>query len=266
MMRLMAKAIYVHGTAPAEQERLARFGSITDASFIDFLELEGARSILEVGSGLGNLSRQVAALRPEARVCGVEQSPDQLAKCARDLPNLEFRQADAHALPFGDNQFDLAFCRYVLEHVAGPTQVLREMRRVLKPGGRVFVQENNILVSVLEPPCPRFESLWERFARLQATLGGDGLIGKKLLAHMQAAGFTGIRLSIEPEVHYSGTPHLSVWIENLIAIVRGAEGQFRERGLATPEEVRQATEELRDFIRREDASSFFYWNRATAVK
>ncbi len=53
----MARATYIHGTEPFEQARLAKLGVLTDASYIRFLELDGARSILEVGSGLGNLTR-----------------------------------------------------------------------------------------------------------------------------------------------------------------------------------------------------------------
>jgi SAM-dependent methyltransferase len=262
----MARTTYIHGTDSAEQARLAKLGSMTDASFIRFLELGGSRSILEVGSGLGNLTRQVAVLAPNAEVWGIEQSPDQLAQSRADLPNLRFRQADAHALPFEDNHFDVAFCRFVLEHVADPVQVLREMRRVLRVGGKAFVQENNILVSVMDPPCPQFEEIWQRFARLQKMLGGDGLIGKKLLRLMQAAGFRDVHLSIDPEVHYSGSSHFRTWIENLIGNVRSAERKLQDHGLTTAAEIQRAVAELERFMERDDASAFFYWNRAKATK
>ena len=51
----MADATYIHGTDSAEQERLALLNCLTNPSFIDFLPLSGAQSLLELGSGLGLL-------------------------------------------------------------------------------------------------------------------------------------------------------------------------------------------------------------------
>ncbi|HEV3259747.1 MAG TPA: methyltransferase domain-containing protein [Gemmataceae bacterium] len=262
----MNSATYIHGTDADEQGRLAKLGQLTDAAFVRFLELEDRSRVLDVGSGLGNLARQVAGLVPRGEVWGVEQSAEQLAQARSDLPNLHFRQADAHALPFDEGCFDVVYCRYLLEHLANPVQGLREMRRVSKPGGKVFVQENNILVSILEPRCPCFDSIWQRFALLQALLGGDALIGKKLLRLMQEAGFLQVRLSIQPEVHHSGSPTFRPWIENLIGNIRGAEQAFQSHELATKQEIDQAVGELRAFTERDDASAFFYWNRGSGVK
>ena len=262
----MAQSSYIHGTDAAEQDRLARLGTMTDESFLGFLDLGRAHSILEVGSGLGNLTRQVAARDPAAQVWGIEQSPEQLARCGDDLSNLHFRQGDAHRLPFEEGYFDVVYCRYVLEHVTDPLGVLQQMRRVLRAGGKVFIQENNILVSVLEPECPCFDAVWRKFAQLQAMLGGDALIGKRLLRLMQTAGFTDIQLSIQPEVHYSGSPWFQAWMENLIGNLQGAEQALGQNGLVSHGQVQQAIAELRAFVRRDDASSFFYWNRARGTR
>ena len=56
--------------------------------------------------------------------------------------------------------------------------------------------------------------------RLQEQLGGDGLIGKKLLPLLKTAGFQDIALSIAPEIHYAGVPTFRPWVENLIGNVR----------------------------------------------
>ena len=198
---LMANNAYIHGTSSTEQERLTILNRLTNRSFIDFLALADARSILEIGSGLGILTEQVADLVPDREVWGIEYSPEQLAAArARRRPNLHFIQGDAHRLPFKDERFDVVYCRYVLEHVANPLHVLREMHRVLKPEGKVFIEENNILVLVLYPDCPHFDAVWRQFARLQEQLGGDALIGKKLLPLLKTAGFQRIALSVAPEI------------------------------------------------------------------
>jgi|GEM_PF-4514587 len=113
----MVKATYIHGTESAEQMRLGLLNELTNEAFIDFLEFEETSSVLEVGSGLGILTRELARLVPQGEVFGVEYFPDQLRLAKSSSPNLHFMQGDAHTLEFEDDCFDVVYCRYVLEHV-----------------------------------------------------------------------------------------------------------------------------------------------------
>jgi ubiquinone/menaquinone biosynthesis C-methylase UbiE len=262
----MGETVYIHGTDPDEQARLARLGELTNDAFIRFLEFNAASTILDVGCGLGILTRKLAELASRGIVWGIERSADQLAKAVQDLPNLHFQQADAHALPFENDTFDVVFCRYLLEHVADPLKVLNEMRRVLKPGGKAFLQENNILVSVFYPECPHFDAIWRQFAQLQQIHGGDALIGKKLFRLMTEAGFEDIRLSIQPEVHCHGMPTFRIWLENLMQNVRPSEEQFIARGMATAEDIAKAKQEVAELVENRLGSAYFYWNRACGRK
>lgn len=200
------RSTYIHGTDRSEQDRLILLNRLTNEPFIEFLELTVHEKVLEVGSGLGILTCGLARRRPGCRVVGLEYAWALLAASGRtSLSTARFCQGDAHFLPFKDQRFDVAFCRYVLEHVADPIRVLNEMRRVLRPGGRVVVQENNIAINEVYPECQHFKTVWKQFAELQSRLGGDALIGKKLFVLLKEAGFRDIELSIQPEVHYSGT-------------------------------------------------------------
>lgn len=262
----MTDHAYIHGTDRDEQQRLAALNALSNAPFIDFLELDETSAVLEVGSGLGILTRDVARRVPRGWVAGVESSQEQLAWTGEREPNVRFVHGDAHSLEFPDGTFDVVYCRYLLEHVHDPARVVGEMHRVLKEGGKVFVQENNVRIIEFWPECPRFEQVWSRFAALQQRLGGDPLIGKKLLPRLRNAGFRDVRLTIQPEVHYSGEAGFRTWIENQIGNVRGAAAALESEGLASMREVDGAIAELRAFAERDDASCFFYWNRAAAVK
>jgi SAM-dependent methyltransferase len=266
-LKTQSKTAYIHGTETSEQARLALLNRLTNRPFIEFLELDETSSVLEVGSGLGILAREVRERVHSGAVCGVEYSADQLALARRNATaKLHFIQGDAHALPFREERFDTVYCRYLLEHVANPVQVLTEMRRVLRVGGRALAQENNILILAFYPECPRFDSVWRRFALLQTELGGDASVGKKLFALFLQAGFVEITLSLQPEIHYAGLETFRPWIENLIGNVESGAAELQRRRLATDAEIKTAIDELRSFAELREASAIFYWNRASGIK
>jgi ubiquinone/menaquinone biosynthesis C-methylase UbiE len=262
----MTTCNYIHGTSSSEQERLMLLNNLTNQHFIDFMKLEKDSSILEVGCGLGILTTEIAKLVSHCEVVGLDNSSKQLERAITEIPNLRFIQGDAHELPFEDARFDIVYCRYLLEHVGNPIQVVSEIYRVLKPKGKVYVQENNILVNAFEPECFHFETVSRQMVVLQQKLGGDALIGKRLFPLLKQAGFVNIELSIQPEVHYYDEEYFCPWIKNLIGCIQSASEMLVSYNLANQEAINHAIEELTTFMSRDDASVFFYWNRALGVK
>ena len=256
---------YIHGTAVAEQARLAELNRLTNPAFVAFLAVpEGAR-VLEVGSGLGLLCAAVAASAPGVRVVGLEQAPEQIA-AAGAAPGVEFVCGDAHDIPFADSTFDVVYARYLLEHVRDPVVVLSELRRVLRPGGRIAVQENDISLLRVDPPCVAFDAVWACFARLQERLGGDACIGSKLHRLFRRAELSAIELSVQPELHWRGSPGFEGWVANLIGNVESGRHALQDRGLATGAEIDAAIAELEALRADADASITFVWNRAAATR
>ena len=131
----------------ATQERLAdvleRRGADPDQQamrqvFLADVEFPPAADVLELGCGTGVLSR-VLASRPEVgAVVGVDAAGSLLARArdlAADVPGLRFEEADARALPFADERFDVAVFDSMLSHVPEPERALAETFRVLRPDG-----------------------------------------------------------------------------------------------------------------------------------
>lgn len=252
---------YIHGTESTEQERLATLNRMTNRAFIEFLDVHPNMRVLEVGSGLGILATEVAAAAENVEVIGVERAAAQIAAAVKSN-NVRYVHGDAHHLDFPDASFDLVYARYLLEHVADPETVLREMRRVARPDARVAVCENDINLMRIDPPCPTFDSVWTAFAKLQASLGGDAYVGRRLFRLFRNAGFDDITLSVQPELHWYGSPLFADWIRNLIGNVHGARQSLTDSRLATDAEIDRAIEELIALTARADASCQFVWNRA----
>jgi SAM-dependent methyltransferase len=177
-----------------------------------------------------------------------------------------FTQGDAHTLDFPDASFDVVYARYLLEHVADPGRVVGEMRRVAKPGGRVGVCENDVSLIRFDPPCPAFERAWDMFTAFQATLGGDGLIGRRLYRLFREAGFTDIELSVQPEVHWFGSPGYVAWVHNIIGNLESARNGMLSAGVITQADLDAGVAELERLKTDPTGSAVFVWNRARATR
>jgi demethylmenaquinone methyltransferase/2-methoxy-6-polyprenyl-1,4-benzoquinol methylase len=107
------------------------------------LRLTPGAHVLDLCCGTGDLSQFILKRYPQVRVTGLDFCDDMLAIARKRLADqsaqVEFIQGDALALPFADHQFDGVVISYGLRNVANYEQCLREMSRVVKPGGRVVI-------------------------------------------------------------------------------------------------------------------------------
>ncbi len=116
-----------------------------------YLDSDGRPAVLEIGCGFGFFTCLLGARYPNARIAALDIMSEGLPyvlKLSRKYGSGEVLavRGDAHTLPFEDGAFDLIFAMDCLEHVADAGEVLRQMYRVLRPGGLA-------LISVpVEPP------------------------------------------------------------------------------------------------------------------
>ena len=118
------------------------------AQLDELFEQAGPTSILDVGCGEGVLTHEWAGKLNGGRIVGIDLDDPQLHEPwkTRTAPNLEYHVMKAEAMPFAENEFDMATAIEVLEHVPDPEETLCEMHRCAKQW---------ILVSVPREPIWR---------------------------------------------------------------------------------------------------------------
>lgn len=134
--------------------------------------------ILDVACGTGKLTVEILRQEPNARVQGLDFNPDMLAIGRKEMQRLalddrvNMQEADAMAMPYADNTFDGAISAFALRNVPDVPTVLREMHRVVKPGGRV------VNLELAKPSLPVFKQLYNFYfgklmPRIAKLAGGD---------------------------------------------------------------------------------------------
>jgi ubiquinone/menaquinone biosynthesis C-methylase UbiE len=132
--------------------------------------LEPGMAVLEVGPGNGTYTLGAARrVGPAGRVVAVDIEPKMVERVVRraadeGVTNVDARVADVFALPFDDGSFDAAFMIFVIGEIPTPERALREIHRVLRPGGTLACSE--VLVDP-DSPSARTLARWATAAGFQ---------------------------------------------------------------------------------------------------
>jgi demethylmenaquinone methyltransferase / 2-methoxy-6-polyprenyl-1,4-benzoquinol methylase len=130
-----------------------------------------ARRALDVASGTAAVAIELALARPGRSVVGVDQSPEMLAAGRARIEErglgdrIELREGRAESLPFGDAEFDALTFTYLLRYVDNVPSTLRELARVVRPGGTVAMLEFGLPRGVWRP-------FWELYVRVGLPAAG----------------------------------------------------------------------------------------------
>jgi len=198
------------------------------------------RRILDVGCGLGDDAAALAGLvAPGGSVVGVDGS-QAMIEAARErhggVEGLSFEVADAADLPFDDASFDGCHIDRVLQHIADPAPVIREMARVLRPEGVLVAYDNDwetltvdsadraLTRAVVNAFCDRFPSGW---------------IGRQMLALFQQAGLRHVVVS--PRTLVLRELDVADRIYSFVATV----GQLADAGIVGRDDATRWSDELR---------------------
>lgn len=255
---------YVHGYSEREAQRLLdQAYSVRDLLHHDSRFPAGSR-VLEPGCGIGAQTVTLASNSPGALFSSCDVATGSLAIAAErikglGLDNVCLVRADLHELPFASKTFDGVFICHLLEHLEDPVGALRLLLGVVRPGGSVTVIEGDHESCYFHPTSEAAVQAWRCLIRVQADLGGDSLIGRRLYAVMAEAG--GVDPVVSPRMVYADRSRPEVMdafvAKTIIPMVEGVEEEALNRGYITASAWKKGLDDLRSIV-SSDVGVFCY--------
>jgi SAM-dependent methyltransferase len=151
-------------------------------------------SLVDVGSGAGTVTLDLARRLAPGAVLGVDPSASAVELAAGlafdgGVQNVRFAVGEAWALPVPDASVDIVHAHQVLQHLDNPVAALREMRRVLRPGGILAARDADHGAVAWYPASPGLTRWSAVYRAVHALSGGDPDAGRALKAWARQAGF-----------------------------------------------------------------------------
>ena len=159
--------------------------------------LKPEMNLLDCGCGPGGISISLAEILNKGNLIGIdiEQSQIEIAEkiaLEKNVKNIQFKLADIFHLPFADNSFDVVFTHATLYHLNSPVKALKEMLRVIKPGGIMAAREPDTQAIMLWPQNDLIEKAQKLRNEFLAASGTDLTMGRKLRSIFIESGFVNV--------------------------------------------------------------------------
>lgn len=218
---------YTPGYSANAVDFMARRSVETHAQFL-LPHLKPGLRLLDIGCGPGTISIGLAKAVAPGEVIAVDLGTSQIEearKCVSDagLSNIRFQCESVYSLPFRDGEFDVVFAHAVFEHLKEPMSALREIRRVLKPGGLIALRSPDWGGFIIAPETSGLSAAIQRYTDVQTSNGGDVHVGRKFPGLVRSAGFKTKAFSASYEC-YESTPLIGEYLALQLAKA-GAENE-----------------------------------------
>lgn len=219
---------------------------------------EGDR-LLDVGSGPGTITVDLARRLPRGRVVGVDNAvaavdaTRALAQAA-GAGNVEVGLGDVYDLALPSGSFDVVHAHQVLQHLADPVAALAELRRVCRPGGLVAVRDADYAAMTWYPRSAELDRWLALYRAVARANGGEPDAGRRLLGWAQQAGLADVTCSASAWCFASEADlgwWTGTWADRLTSSAFAA--QAVGHGLTDPAELAALAQGWRAWARRPGA-------------
>lgn len=250
-------ATYTHGHAESVLRSHRTRTAENSAGYLLPL-LRPALSVLDVGSGPGTITVDLAKRVAPGRVTAIETSEATAALTSaeadhRNCTNVDVVVGDVHALQFAADSFDVVHAHQVLQHVADPVAALREMIRVCRPGGVVAARDGDYAGFTWYPANPGLDRWRELYSAAARANGGEPDAGRQLLGWAHAAGAQTVSASsstwtyADPQARQEWG---AMWADRITSSAIAE--QLRSSGLGNHDELQAVATAWRDWADHPD--------------
>ena len=187
---------YIHGYSEQEQKRLIQQAEYWRRKLIlKDINYQAGENLLEIGCGAGAVLGILGQNFSGLKLSGIDLEPKQIEYATHYLNRLGLDKAnlkvgDAATLPWPENYFDHIYAIWFLEHLPDPLKVLKEARRVLKPGGTITITETDYRTVLVTPKSSDYRYLLDSLCELMLLAKGNPYIGQSLGFLLSQAGFS----------------------------------------------------------------------------
>ncbi|HZM94280.1 MAG TPA: methyltransferase domain-containing protein [Vicinamibacterales bacterium] len=229
--------MYTHGHHESVL-RSHRWRTVENSAAYLLPHLRPGLRLLDVGCGPGTITADFATRLAPGTVLGIDASAEVIDAARRDHPDVTFSVADVYDLGLEDASWDVVHAHQVLQHLADPVAALREMRRVVRPGGIVAARDSDYASFTWHPADGRLERWLALYQEIARANSGEPDAGRRSLSWARQAGFTRVDASASAwcfatatERHWWG----SLWAERMTTSAIAQ--QARREGRATADEL-----------------------------
>ncbi|TIM67749.1 MAG: methyltransferase domain-containing protein [Mesorhizobium sp.] len=205
----------------------------------------------DICCGIGDFAVLVQKEFQPSRIVALDHSRSSLAYARNvaaefDIKGIEYTYGDASEMLLEENQFDLVTCRHSLQVFNKPELILRELFRICKPGGRVYITNEKNSHCLGEPRADSIQWTYNEVAKLWAHFQMDIELGPKSKRYLTEAGLEDIRVESFMVTNHDGDPQdfadvIAAW-ENVYA------GEMATKRGDTPAFIRRFRQGFQDHI------------------
>ena len=262
------KDTYTHGHHASVVAQHSRRTAEEAAAFL-LPKLRPGMRLLDAGCGPGSITAGLVKYVAPGEVVGVDAEPG-ILETAREfgagVPNLSFEEASVYALPYEDNSFDVAYAHQLMQHLADPTAALREMGRVVRPGGFVAARDSDYQTMISHPRSEAIEEWRALCTEVVRRNGADANAGRRIPSWFARAGLEQVEVSTTVAVMRDPAEVLNwgdSWAERIVS--SSLAEQALAYGLATRSDLERISAGWRAWARDEDALFLFVHVEGLAV-
>ncbi len=251
----MTEDRYTHGHQESVVKAHATRTIANSAAYLADYLVPGV-ALLDVGCGPGSITAEFASrVLPGGSVLGIDYSTQvvERAKASYGDSGAAFEAMDLYALDIADDSYDIAHAHQVLQHVSNPVAALREMKRVVRPGGVVAVRDADYAGMHWAPESAALDQWLSVYRRVAKANDAEPDAGRHLVRWAREAGFDHVSATADVWLFADPEPRAwwgSTWAERVVS--SSLAEQAVELGYATADELAELATGWKAWLNEED--------------